>query len=88
MAETNGYPRLDRIEATLDRMADGMARHREEFDSEIKQLLTAQVIVRSDMQNWWTQQKRNDAALDERVDKLVSVLSAFVGKLTEGPPNG
>jgi len=72
-------------------MAEAMSNH-EEFQRDLNQLLTAQVIQKSQIDDLLKVTQENtrqlelsrekDAALDARVDKLVSVL----GELISRPP--
>ena len=72
-------------------MAEAMSNH-EEFQRDLNQLFTAQVIQKSQIDDLLKVTQKNtrqlelsrekDAALDARVDKLVSVL----GELISRPP--
>jgi hypothetical protein len=82
MPDENGggtSARLDRIERileqtviTVDRLADKI----EYLTSETKMLLRAQVVMQERMDKW----EQRQAALDERVDKLVSAIGALVAR--------
>jgi hypothetical protein len=91
----NGTGRLDRIERTLDRMA-------EEFRRDHQQLLKAQVILQDELERQIARDKLQDEriekliehdhlqderikALDARVDALVSAIGELIRKWDELP---
>jgi len=91
MAETNGTGRLDRIEATLDRLAVAQERDHEEFTRDHKQLMTWQVYMQDKMDKAEVarQQEREDAARERRrldqlwenTDKRIADLVTAIGHL-------
>src|SRR5437764_13151833 len=71
MADTNGSGRLDRIEATLERMI-------EHHEAEFKKLMTWQVLMQDEVRKlaeeesaYRREQRQRDKALDDRIDRLV-----------------
>ncbi len=85
MAEGNGSGRLDRIESILetvgerlDRISLVQERDHEEFSRDHKQLMTWQVLMQDKMDRWVEAQKEKTAALDDRVDKLVSAIGELI----------
>jgi hypothetical protein len=88
MAEDNGRGRLDRIEAILERLAQAQERDHEEFMRDHKQLMTWQVLMQEKMDRWTEQnnaersaQRETNAALDARVDKLVSSIGQLISRI-------
>ena len=89
MAEGNGSGRLDRIEAVLetvgkrlDQISLVQERDHEEFTCDHKQLMTWQVLMQDKMEKDREEQKAKNAALDARVDKLVSSIGELIGFLS------
>jgi septal ring factor EnvC (AmiA/AmiB activator) len=88
MAEGNGSGRLDRIEAVLetvgkrlDQISLVQERDHEEFTRDHKQLMTWQVLMQDKMEKDREEQKAKNAALDARVDKLVSSIGELISKI-------
>ncbi|HEY6990295.1 MAG TPA: hypothetical protein VH369_18010 [Bryobacteraceae bacterium] len=91
MPEQNGnrHTRLDRIERALELMIDD----HERFRRDLQQLLTAQVLQKDALEQQaklseqHTQQilalREKDAALDARVDSLVSAIGEFICRLPQ-----
>ena len=91
MPEQNGNrdTRLDRIERALELIIDD----HERFRHDLQQLLTAQVLQKDALEQQaklseqHTQQilalREKDAALDARVDSLVSAIGEFVRRLPQ-----
>lgn len=93
MAETNGSGRLDRIEATLDRMI-------EHHEREFKSLLQWQVLMQDKMDAFDKRFKAEEDArraenrlmdaradkLDARVDKLVLSIGELIKQMQERLP--
>lgn len=89
MAEENGNreTRLDRIERALELMISD----HEQFRVDLRQLLTAQVIQKDEIEQHTKQimeqtkqieqLRARDAVLDERVDKLVSAIGEYISRL-------
>lgn len=89
MPEENGSrdTRLDRIERALELMVDD----HERFRHDLRQLLTAQVLQKDALEQQTRQieqhtlqieaMRAKDAALDERVDRLVSAIGDFIRRL-------
>ena len=89
MAEGNGSGRLDRIEAVLetvgkrlDQISLVQERDHEEFTRDHKQLMTWQVLMQDKMEKDREEQKAKNAALDARVDKLVSSIGELINFLS------
>ena len=88
MAEGNGSGRLDRIEAVLetvgkrlDQISLVQERDHEEFTRDHKQLMTWQVLMQDKMEKDREEQKAKNAALDARVDKLVSSIGELISRI-------
>ena len=88
MAEGNGSGKLDRVEAILERLAQAQERDHEEFTRDHKQLMTWQVLMQDKMDRWTEENKayqraqhEKNAALDARVDKLVSSIGELISKI-------
>ena len=91
MPEQNGNrdTRLDRIERALELIIDD----HERFRHDLQQLLTAQVLQKDALEQQaklseqHTQQilalREKDAALDARVDSLVSAIGEFIRRLPQ-----
>ena len=93
MAEGNGNrdTRLDRIERALELMIDD----HERFRHDLQQLLTAQVLQKDALEQQAKlieqhtrqieaeskERREKDAALDARVDKLVSAIGELIHRL-------
>jgi len=93
MAEGNGdrETRLDRIERALELMIDD----HERFRHDLQQLLTAQVLQKDALEQQAKlieqhtrqieaeskERREKDAALDARVDKLVSAIGELIRRL-------
>jgi hypothetical protein len=85
----NRHTRLDRIERALELMIDD----HERFRRDLQQLLTAQVLQKDALEQQaklseqHTQQilalREKDAALDARVDSLVSAIGEFICRLPQ-----
>lgn len=93
MAEDNGTGRLDRIERTLELLAEHQVKleqNQEAFQRDLQQLLTAQVIqgdqlgeLRKTVEENTRQivlLREKDAALDQRVDNLVSAIGDLISR--------
>lgn len=88
--EPNGNrdTRLDRIEHALELMISDHERFREQheqFRVDLQQLLTAQVVQNENHSRQIAAESKErqakDAALDARVDKLVSAIGEFISRL-------
>ncbi len=77
----NGTGRLDRIEHILELVASNQLTIQEHHDREFKQLMTWQVLTQDRIDKLGAHMERlgdQQAALDERVDKLVTAIGEFI----------
>ncbi len=80
MANTNGFERLDRIERSIERLAERMDYMIEHHDREFKFLLRWQVATQSQIDDMLRAQK----GFDERVDKLVVAIGEMIKARVRG----
>jgi hypothetical protein len=93
MAETNGSGRLDRIDATLDKLAERQKefaiiqeRDREDFARDHKQLMTWQVLMQDKMDKEREDAARERRRLDqlwENTDRRIADLVTAIGLLIQ-----
>lgn len=91
MAETNGSGRLDRIEASLERVGQRINELTERFDAmvehhdrEFKQLLTWQVLMQEKMERWdrnWERSQEEAARERKRLDALNEITDKRIADL-------
>lgn len=77
----NGTGRLDRIEHILELVARNQLAMTEHHDEEFKKLMTWQVLMQDKVEKLTVKmdhQADRQAALDERVDKLVIAIAEFI----------
>ena len=70
----NGSGRLDRIEHILELVATNQLAMQEHHDEEFKKLMTWQVLTQGQIEK----QTAAQAALDARVDKLVTAIGELI----------
>jgi hypothetical protein len=82
MAETNGAGRLDRIEASLDRLTEKFHLMVDHHDAEFKTLMTWQVLMQDRFEKQAAVQQAEQArlnALSEKTDKRIADLVGAIG---------
>ena len=84
MAETNGAGRLDRIEASLDKLTEKFHLMVNHHDAEFKTLMTWQVLMQDRFEKQALVQQAEQArlnALSEKTDKRIADLVGAIGSL-------
>jgi len=84
MAETNGAGRLDRIEASLDKLTEKFHLMVDHHDAEFKTLMTWQVLMQDRFEKQALVQQAEQArlnALSEKTDKRIADLVGAIGSL-------
>lgn len=81
MAEGNGGGRLDRLEALLERMGeklDKIATMGYLHDDRLSRIEIGIEEMREEEAEYRKQQRERDKVIDDRIDKLVSAMGAYV----------
>ena len=89
MAETNGAGRLDRIEASLDKLTEKFHLMVDHHDAEFKTLMTWQVLMQDRFEKQALVQQAEQArlnALSEKTDKRIADLVGAIGSLLASRP--